>query len=148
MRTTARGFSLIELVISIAIITTVAGVASFRFARSADRARVNAAAERIVDMITDARTRSRTTGIATSVTLDNSPPSIRIGGVSRIGLNQTRFDQDPYRVQFTSIDFGGGNILGFDGRGRPATGGSVKVVRGSFVRSIIVDPETGHAEVQ
>lgn len=149
MRTTdRRGFSLIELVISIAIISAVAGIASVRFARSADRARVDAAADRIVSMIADARNRARTTGQETSLTFDVSPPSIRIGGVSRTGLNQTRFDQDPYRVGFASIDFSGANILGFDGRGRPTTGGSLKVSRGSFIFAIVIDPETGHAEVQ
>lgn len=142
-----RGFSLIELVICIAIISTVAGIASFRFSRSTERARVDAAAARVVSMINDARTRARTIGTTTLLNFSNSPYAVEIKGNSSPGLDLVRFDEPPYRVAFSSVDFGGSRELTFTGRGRPTAGGKVVVSQGAFSRTIIVDQETGHATV-
>lgn len=149
MRMRSRNaFTLIELVISIAIITTVAGVAAFRFASSTERARVQTAAERVAAMINDARTRARTTGMTVSLTFSTSPCAVEIKGISRTGMDVVRFDEAPYKVKFVSIDFAGGNVLSFSGRGRPASGGEFKLQQGNFVRTVIVDPETGHATIK
>jgi len=142
-----RGFSLIELVICIAIISTVAGIASFRFSRSTERARVYSAADRIVSMINDARGRARTIGTTTLVNFSDSPIAVEIKGNSSLGLDYVRFDESPYKVTFSSVDFGGTRELTFTGRGRPLTGGKVVVSQGVFSRTITVDPETGHATV-
>ena len=46
------------------------------------------------------------------------------------------------------VDMGGDAQLTFDGYGLPDTGGFVIVQAGDYQYTVVVDPETGAAEVQ
>ena len=143
-----RGFSLIELVISIAIIATIAGVASVRFARSTERARVEAAAKHVASMIEDARSRARTNSTSCRVLVDTGTATVQLKWITSQNseLDSVSLDKPPYRVRVKTSGIVDG-MVDFSSRGRPSAGGSISVDSGSFARTVTIDPETGHATV-
>ncbi|MCH8259363.1 MAG: hypothetical protein IIC46_04065, partial [Planctomycetes bacterium] len=56
--------------------------------------------------------------------------------------------EPPYLAKLASVDLGGDAQLTFDGFGVPDSGGSVVVQAGDYQYTVVVDPETGVAEVQ
>ncbi len=144
----SRGFSLIELIVSLAIMTTIAGVASLRYGRSAERARVDATARRIASMVGDARTQARTSGGPIFVQFRATPPHVLIKNtLGAQDLASIRVDQGPYRSDLKFDPFGGDDDLTFNFMGRPDAGGDIKVTSGAFVRVVHIDPETGRATI-
>ncbi len=145
-----RGFSLIELVVSMAIIAIIAGVASVRFARSAEAARVDAAARRVVSTLDDARTRARTRGGACKVTfnVDEGTMQFKWFESSAAELDLINLRSDPYRVRMKFSNPDGSTEVEYNHFGRPVSVGTISVYSGEFVRVISVDPETGHASIQ
>lgn len=144
-----RGFSLIELVISISIIVTLAGIGSLRFARSAERARVDAAAARIVSIIEDARHRARNRSMVCKVLVSTAASTLELKGplATRSELNLINLAAAPYKVRIAKSEFGASQDLEFSARGRPVLGGEITIISGSFARVVIVDPETGRATI-
>lgn len=147
---TRRGYSMIELVIVLAILGVFAGVATVRLANSAERARVEAAARRIVNVIDDARSRARTHSAACKILFSTSPAGFEIKGVTSgaAELDRLRMDRDPYRVELKTQNLSGDDSLEFDRYGRPATGGRVLVTSGRHQRIVVVDAETGRATIE
>jgi len=147
--TRRRGFSLIELVVCITIISIVAGLAAVRFGRSAERARVESAAKRVAAAVDDARTRARTRGSSCRLAVDPAAGTLQMKGVmsGRAELDLICLSKSPYKVSIKLADFGGKTDLDFTSRGRPLAGGKIGVASGAFVRTVTVDPETGHASI-
>lgn len=145
-----RGFSLIELVVSMAIIAIIAGVASVRFARSAEAARVDAAARRVVSTLDDARTRARTRGgdCMISFNVDEGTMQLKGSVSSAAELDLINLRGDPYRVRMKYTSSDGSTAVAYNHFGRPVSVGTISVYSGEFVRVISVDPETGHASIQ
>lgn len=147
-----RGFSMVELVVALAILGVFAGVASVRLSASAERARVDAAARRIVNAFDDARSRARSQSVACQVLFVASPPTVEIKGslTGQAGLDEVRLDQAPYRVRIKTATFGGRSGVEFDRYGRPNSGGYVLVssASGRFERLITIEAETGRATIQ
>lgn len=148
--TTRRGFSMIELVMVLAILGVFAGVASVRLANSAERARVEAAARRIVNTIDDARSRARTHSADCKVLFSTSPAGMEIKGVSSSAaeLDRIPLHAAPYRIELKTQDLSGDDSLEFDRYGRPKSGGRLLVKSGHHQRVVVVDPETGRAKIE
>jgi prepilin-type N-terminal cleavage/methylation domain-containing protein len=68
----ARGFSLVELMIAIAIVGVMAGLALPNIIESIQRQKAISSEKEVGDFITRARNFARTTGCETSVTVSNS----------------------------------------------------------------------------
>jgi len=145
-----RAFSLVELVVCVAIIATVAGIGAARFSRSAERARVESAARRVVSVLEDARTRARTQGLRCKVAINVAGGVLELKGAAAgpAELDVIRLGSDPYRVQVISSNFNGEPDVEFDSRGRPVAGGKLLVGSGLFQRAVAVEAETGHATMQ
>ncbi len=148
--TRRRGFSLVELVVCVAIIATVAGVGAARFSRSAERARVESAARRVVSVLEDARTRARTQGIRCKVAINVDTGLLEFKGTaaSNAELDVVNLGADPYRVQVISSNFNGEPDVEFNPWGRPVAGGTMLLRSGAFQRAVGVAAETGHASLQ
>lgn len=144
-----RGFSMVELLVVLAILGVFAGVASVRLTASAERARVDAAARRIVNAVDDARSRARSTSTVCKVRFIATPPTVEIKGplTGDAGLDTIRLDHGPYRVMLKTASFGGRDGVEFDRYGRPDTGGYVLVTSGRFDRTITVEAESGRATI-
>ena len=57
-------------------------------------------------------------------------------------------DEAPYHTSIVSAKFGGDNKVTFNGYGTADSGGTVVVTCGSYQKSVVLNAETGKAEVQ
>jgi prepilin-type N-terminal cleavage/methylation domain-containing protein len=144
-----RAFSLVELLVVLAILGVFAGAASVRLSASAERARVDAAARRIVNALEDAQSRARSASVKCKVRFIANPPTVEVKGplTGHAALDSIRLDQSPYRVRLKNTSLGGRDGIEFDRYGRPDTGGYVLVTSGRFDRTNTVDPESGRATI-
>lgn len=146
-----RAFTLIELVLVLAILATFAAVAAPRYGGAVARYRVQAAANRIVADLARAQAEARASsssrtvefrtanngyGIAESRSLNDRNSSYRVSLAAA-----------PYESAILLADFGGDSIVRFDGYGVPDSGGTIVVRSGREKRTITVAPLTGVATV-
>jgi len=130
-RTTAytrvRAFTLVELVLVMFIIGVLGAIAIPRFAQATARQQLNAAADRIVSDLNEARIRSRAasqSSILTFDTVDNSYQFNAVGG----DATAVRLGESPYDVEISAADFGGSGKAVFNGYGVPMSTGYVDLV--------------------
>jgi prepilin-type N-terminal cleavage/methylation domain-containing protein len=144
-------FSLLELVLVVAIIAVFGAIAAPRYTLSAARYRVDGAASRIVHDIALARARARTRGESQSVDFQTADNSYRIPGLAGPGGESdysVDLDKGFYEAEIVSAKFGRDARIVFNGHGMPDSGGSVVIRVGSMRRVIVVDPDAGKASVQ
>ncbi len=146
------GFSVLELVVVLAIIGVVAAVAAPRWTSSQQNYRVDLAARRIAADIDAARVAARTESRTKSIAFSEGGLRYKITGV-RLARRTVAVETDvdlaaePHRVTDLAVDFGGTQAITFDAFGRPSAGGTIKVAVGGLVRYITVSPETGRVAV-
>ena len=151
---TARhvGFTLIDLVVAMAVIVIVAAIATPRYANSLTRYRAEAAARRVAADFQLARQTAKSTSSSRTITFDAADHSYVIPNVRELDTTGTTYSvqlQDPpYQAQIAFVDLGGDWETIFDGFGIPDAGGFVIVQVGDYQYTVVVDPETGIAEVQ
>ena len=147
-----RGFSLIELVLMLAIISVCAAIAAPRYANSLAVYRAQAAAQRIAADINLARTQGKISSAGQSIVFNVSANSYSLPGVP--GLNgqpspyALSLSSDPYSTTLQSATFGTGSTLTFDRFGQPLTGGTITLASGGYQKSVVIDPVSGMATVQ
>jgi type II secretory pathway pseudopilin PulG len=141
--------TLVEIVIVLAIIGLMAGIAINRYGQSLARWRVDSAARRVVADIELARRTARHKSSSVVVAFDNR---------GFYGINELNDPDRPgerYRVVLTeppylsvlAASFGGGTSVAFDAYGQATPGGTVSVRHGALVRIITVDPLTSTVTV-
>ncbi len=151
---TARhaGFTLIDLVVAMAIIGIVAAIATPRYANALTRYRSEAAARRIVADIRLAQQTAKTTSSTRTVIFDTTNHAYSISNVRALDGQSMMYvvtlQEPPYLARIASVDMGGDGQLTFDGFGIPDSGGFVIVQAGDYQYTVVVDPETGAGEVQ
>lgn len=147
-----RSFTLIDLVMALAVIAIVAAIATPRYANALTRYRAEAAARRVAADLDLARKTAKSSSSSRTVEFDAADDSYAIANVRELDTAGTMYrvelQDPPYQAQIASIDFGGDAQLTFDGFGIPDSGGFVIVQAGDYQYTIVVDPETGAAQVQ
>ena len=142
-------FSLIELVVVLFIVGLLAAIAVPRFAGSAVRQRVDAAARRVAADLNLARRHAYQSGSSQTVTFDVVADSYELVGMpdpDRPTVDyEVRLSDEPYQAQLLSANFSGNAKVVFDAYGVPDFGGTVVVTVGDRTRTINVDPDTGEA---
>ncbi len=145
-------FTLVELILVMIILGIFAGMAAPRFGSALARRRADAAAGRIVVDLELARRQAKTSSASQNVLFDLAANSYRLPGMQhpdRPGQEyEVALSEEPYKAGIASADFGGDLEVVFDGWGSPDSGGSVVIQVGNYMRTIIVDPNTGQAIVQ
>lgn len=149
---TVRGFSLVEVIVVITIVATLAVIAVPRFSNSLALQHVEAAARRIIVDVALAQRQAGSSNGNQTVRFDLAAGEYTLIGMphpDRPSLEYTvSLKKEPYGVTVVSADFGGDQRIIFDVFGIPDSGGSVVIRVGSQQRTIVVDAETGKASVQ
>ena len=146
------GFTLIDLIMAIVVIAIVAAIATPRYANALTRYRAEAAARRVVADIGLTQQTAKTTSSSRTIIFDTTNHAYSIADVRALnGLSMTyavTLREPPYLAKIASVDLGGDAQLAFDGFGIPDSGGSVVVQAGDYQYTVVVDPETGAAQIQ
>jgi prepilin-type N-terminal cleavage/methylation domain-containing protein len=145
-------FSLIELLIVLALIGVLTAIAAPKLGNSLARCRVEAAAKRIVADLAYAQRRAKLTSAAVTVTFNLSASTCTVSGakaLERAGAAYTvNLTKAPYQSQLDNANLGNDAVIVFDGFGHPDSGGMIVLHSGPQARLITIDPNTGQATVQ
>lgn len=145
-------FSLFELVLVLAIMGIMAGIAAPRYARSLARYRADMAARRIAADITLAQSRARSTSSSQTIRFDVNGGQYSIPGMAdpdtRTGTYTINLADEPFRAALGTVNFNGNASLNFNGYGDPSTSGSLTVSCGDVVKTVTVRGDTGSVTIQ
>lgn len=144
-----RAFSLLELVVVLMIISVAALIAVPKYAASASRFRVEAAASRISDDIELMRTRARAASEPRVIEFNVSTDVYQIAGEQ--GLDRSSnyvvdLTDAPYNADITLVDFDSNDSLTIDGFGAVSITGRIVVRAGSEYRTIFVGAASATVE--
>ena len=135
-----------------AVIAIVAAIATPRYANALTRYRAEAAARRIIADIGLAQQTAKTTSSSRTIIFDTTKHAYSISNVRALdGQSMTyvvALREPPYLARIASVDMGGDAQLTFDGYGVPDSGGVITVQVGEETRTVVINPDTGSAEVQ
>jgi len=145
-------FTILELVLVLAIVLVLAAVAAPRFAGATGRYRLDSAATKVVADLSYARSLANTTSQSKTILFDVANDRITISGISDLKQSADEYVTDlaaaPYHVGLESADFDGNAAVTFNIHGVPDAGGQIVLGAGGRQVTIVVDAETGRASVQ
>ena len=150
-RSTAVGFTLIELVITILIMGILTAIATPKFVGSVKRCQAQAACARIKADLMLARQKAIAGSTTQSVQFTPGSPVYSLPGLT----DPDRPDQ-PYSVNLadssygavvTSAAIGAGATVQFDRYGQPNSGGVITVSAGSASGAVSIDAASGMASI-
>jgi prepilin-type N-terminal cleavage/methylation domain-containing protein len=147
-----RGFSLLELVLVLGIITILAAIAQPRYGAATSRYRADLAARRIVQDLALAQATAKAKGAAQTVRIRQGADQVVLFDTAALDRHLptycTYLSDSPYKADITSSVFNGDNYIIFDGWGLPDSGGIAVLSVGSETRTITIDPDTGKASIE
>jgi len=134
------------------LIGILAAVAAPRYVQTLSQHRADAAARRIVLDLELARRQAEMTSTDRTVTFDTVVEEYQLVGLDRLdrraGDYTVRLGDETYGSDLVSADLGGDAQIVFSGYGLPDSGGTVVVQSGGVQRTVLVDAQTGKAQVQ
>jgi prepilin-type N-terminal cleavage/methylation domain-containing protein len=146
-----RAFSLVEMVLVVAIIAVASAIAVPRYASSIARYRAETAARRVAADLALAAAHAADAGkpqavvfVARSYLLPGMP---HLDGKG-YGDYTVDLGSEPYNVTRVAAEFGGDAQVKFDLYGAPDTGGSVVIEVGDSRRVVVLHPDSGRVEVK
>lgn len=147
-----RAFSLIELVLVIAIMAIFAALAAPRYGRASGRYRLDLAARRVAADLRLAQSSAEAASTSCTVVFAASTNQYQLSGVpSPDGLSgdyTVSLSGDPYRVDLTGANFNNAPEVVFSGWGLPNHGGVVTLAAGSQQKTITLEATTGQVCIQ
>lgn len=145
--TSSEGFSLIELVLVLAIVSVVALMAVPRYGQAMSRYQLDLAARRLAHDLHLARDQARVTGQQCTIEFLVDDSQYTLSGVSdpdhATRSYCVRLGAEPYKATMVLADFGGDEGTAFNGFGLPTAGGSVVLECGGLEKSVVLDGQTG-----
>lgn len=131
-------FSLVELLMVLAIVMTVAAVAVPRYANALARYRAESTQRRIALDLQHAAAHAKAVSASVTVRFNAGDESITVLGPNSTTLTQTLLTREPYRADLTETTLADGEVI-FDGFGFADRSGKVAVVCGTESRTVEID---------
>lgn len=152
-RPVGRAFSLLELVLVVVIISTLAAMAVPRFGNVITRSRAQGAARRIAADLALVQQSAMTGSVArTFRLLGGADPGYELLGLAHPDRPTqpyvVSFRQDCHEIELVSYDFGGDSDLIFDMYGVPDTAARIIVRAGAYESTLNVDAQTGVVSIK
>lgn len=141
-RVRGRGFSLIEMVLVMAIFAIVAAIAMPKYASAGFRYRIDATARQIMLDLDYARTKARTSSTSQEIVFSVVADNYVITGLLDASTGKTYsvdVSDDPFLTKIVSVNLGGDSRLVYDGYGHPDSGGDIVLRSGDNIRTIRLD---------
>ena len=146
------GFSLLELVIVMVIVAIMGAIATPRYGQAIARYRSEMAARKVAADLTFAGKRAKISSTSQAVNFNVASDGYQLPGVTDMRTSAADYSVDlssaPYQARIVSADFDGDGDVTFDGYGVPDSGGTVVVAVGDYSKTIVLDADSGKAEVQ
>jgi prepilin-type N-terminal cleavage/methylation domain-containing protein len=147
------GFSLVELLIVIAIVAVAAAIAAPRYNGSLGHYRAEMAARQIVAEVELARARATATSASFAVGFDQATHTVIVTGplgtADSAVTSQLRLVDPPYRayLKAVTLDDAGGEVV-YDGFGNLSQSGTVDIIAHGQGRRVTFDADTGEVSYQ
>jgi prepilin-type N-terminal cleavage/methylation domain-containing protein len=146
------GFTIVELVIALAVIAVTAAIAVPRFGGAIGRYRADLAVRRVVADLNYARARAISRSASQSVVFDAPLHRYWIPGIEdpdRRGRTYgVELARPPYESNLVKLDLGDASTVRFDGYGIPARAGTIVLGIGGIRKEIRIAAGTGAVTVQ
>lgn len=148
----ATAFTLMEMMVVLAVVAILATVAIPRFGGSISGKRLDAAARRVQLDLSGARDLARRTSQGVRVRFTPGSDAYSFVGVASVDrpadVYRVELAREPYGVTIDSLDLGGDEDVIFDGFGTPDSDGLVVLRCGTSYRTIRLEAATGVAVVE
>ncbi|MEX0887237.1 MAG: type II secretion system protein [Phycisphaeraceae bacterium] len=144
------GWSLIELVMVLSIISVISAIAVPRYTGAVSRYRGQAAANQVVRMLELAQTSARQRSSSVSVWFDVADNSVRVPELDdpdRDGAWVVYLSDRPWRASLAKADFDSQSHVAFDGYGETDRGGTVAIDAGGTQWEVVLDQASGRVAI-
>lgn len=142
-----RGFTMLEMVITMLVLGIMAAVTLPRFLQSLDHYRADAAARQLQADLQLAQRTARTTGSAESISFDVTGHRYSFSSLADPNRGANVYTVDladaPYYCSLSTVAFADRPSITFDGYGFPNAAGKITVASGDEVRTLSLDGATG-----
>jgi prepilin-type N-terminal cleavage/methylation domain-containing protein len=144
-------FTLVELVLVVAVIGILSAIAMPRYSASIHNFRAGAAARRLAADVAMAQAQARAASASRTLELDAPNSRWRVSGIK--GLDGAAsyivsLHEPPYQCAISFLKLAdNGNTIVFDGYGVPSTGGTIVLTSGSMSRTVTINAASGRATV-
>ncbi len=150
--TTRGGFSLLEILLVLAIVAICAAVAAPRYGRASGRYRADLAARRVMADLRLAQSSAKAASSSRTVSFSTVTDQYQLSNVPALDGTSANYtvilSAPPYKADLTTVNFDGGSQVIFNGWGLPDRGGTVVLTAGAEQRTVVVDGTTGRISLQ
>ncbi len=145
------GFTLMEMTLVIAIIGIIVGIGAPKYANAVAHYRAETAANRVAADLAAAQSQAQSTSKTQTVVFNTSTSTYALP-VKELNNSASTTTVDltggQYLARLASVNFNSNSQVTFDIYGKPDNGGSVVVQVGAWMKTVVLDPDSGKASVQ
>jgi prepilin-type N-terminal cleavage/methylation domain-containing protein len=141
-------FTIVELVLTMAIMAVLAAIAIPRYSSAIASYRVRAAAQRLVHDVAQVQSLARSSSSSRAISFERDRYTVaNMNDLDTAASSYTvLLTADPYdaTIETATLDTGG-KLLTFNGYGVPDGGGTIAFKSGTSTRAVVIDAITGKA---